>query len=63
MEKYNTPRGELRTALDKFVYEYTSKGYDYEIIPYGIIFTKGNETIKAEATFNKKGWINGYKVA
>ena len=30
----------------------------------GLTFSfKENETIKAEATFNERGWINGYKVA
>ena len=63
MAEYNTPSGELKTVLDKFVYKYTSKGYDYQIVSDGIIFTKGNETIKAEATFNERGWIKGYRVA
>lgn len=40
MKEYSTHSGELKTTLDKFVYEYTSKGYDYEIIPYGTSLQK-----------------------
>lgn len=58
----NTPSGENRTALDKFVLQYVNQGYEWKFENDNILFSKDITKLKATATYNERGWINGYNV-
>lgn len=63
---YNTPSGTLDTALDKFIYAYLMRGYNWKDVGNDdIIFFKPGKPgrgLYAKALYNENNYVCGFEI-